>query len=137
MQRLRKGPLVDAAGTAELWLDGGHNPAAGAALAETLASLPDRPTYLICGMLSTKDVAGYLAPLAEHAKALYAVGIPGEAATLSPSDTAAAAEKVGLAACVSASVDAALAAVLAKEPHARVLICGSLYLAGAILRENA
>jgi len=60
MQRLQKGPLVETAGAAELWLDGGHNAAAGQALAAVLAGLPKRPTHLICGMLNTKDVSGYL-----------------------------------------------------------------------------
>jgi dihydrofolate synthase/folylpolyglutamate synthase len=64
MQRLKTGPLVEAAGDAELWLDGGHNAAAGIALADVLADLPKRPTHLICGMLNTKDVKGYMAPLA-------------------------------------------------------------------------
>ena len=136
MQRLRRGPLVEMAGEAEVWLDGGHNPAAGVALAETLARLHRRPTHLICGMLSTKDVAGYLAPLAAQAESLMAVEIPGETATLPAEDTAAAAESVGLASRMAGSVKEALADVVAREPNARVLICGSLYLAGAVLREN-
>ena len=136
MQRLREGPLVDRAKRAELWLDGGHNPAAGKALAETLEGLPKRPTHMICGMLSTKDVVGYLRPLAAHAETLHAVAIPGEAATLSAEDTAAAASDVGLETHVAASVSEALDAILSHTPDARVLICGSLYLAGAILREN-
>ena len=64
LQRLRRGPLVAAAGSAELWLDGGHNPAAGLALAEALGRLPPRPLHLVTGMLRTKDVAGFLRPLA-------------------------------------------------------------------------
>ena len=136
MQRLTEGPLVEAAPQAELWLDGGHNPAAGAALAETLARMPARPTHMICGMLSTKDVAGYLEPLAEQAESLHAVAIPGETATLPAEDTAEAARSVGLQAVVADSVADALADIVAAEPGARVLICGSLYLAGAILREN-
>ena len=136
MQRLKEGPLIDAAPQAELWLDGGHNPAAGAALAETLAGLPNRPTHMICGMLSTKDVAGYLEPLASQAATLHAVAIPGETATLPAEDTAEAARSVGLPATVASSVAEALARIVADEPQARVLICGSLYLAGVILREN-
>ncbi len=136
MQRLREGPLVERAKRAELWLDGGHNPAAGKALAETLEGLPKRPTHMICGMLSTKDVVGYLRPLAAHAETLHAVAIPGEAATLSAEDTAAAASDVGLESHVAASVSEALDDILSHTPDARVLICGSLYLAGAILREN-
>ncbi len=137
MQRLKTGPLVEQAPQAELWLDGGHNAAAGTALAEVLASLPERPTHLICGMLNTKDVTGYLAPLAQRADSLTAVSIPGEQNTLSADETAAAAAKVNLAATTADSVTDALAAITAQTPDARILICGSLYLAGNILRENA
>ncbi|MCC5987804.1 MAG: bifunctional folylpolyglutamate synthase/dihydrofolate synthase [Pararhodobacter sp.] len=136
MQRLREGPLVAAAPGAELWLDGGHNPAAGAAIAATLARLPARPTWAICGMLNTKDVAGFMAPLAGHLQGLMAVSIPGEAATLPAESTAAAAQAVGIEAGSAPSLAAALASITAREPVARVLICGSLYLAGAVLREN-
>ena len=136
MQRLKTGPLVESAPSAELWLDGGHNAAAGEALAALLGALPKRETHLICGMLNTKDVSGYLRPLATQAASLTAVSIPGEANTLSATDTAAAAKSVDLTALEAASVQAALDAILAKAPDARVLICGSLYLAGNILREN-
>ena len=137
MQRLERGPLLEAAPLSEIWLDGGHNPAAGAALAATLAELPKRPTYMICGMLSTKDVAGYLKPLAKYADELLAVAIPGESATLPPEDTRDAALSVGLSSKVAASVEEALEDIVTRDPSARVLICGSLYLAGAVLRENA
>lgn len=138
MQRLRSGALANLANAsgAELWLDGGHNPAAGAALALVLRSLPKRPTHMICGMLNTKDVDGYLAPLAEVAISLTGVSIPGEANTLPADQTAQAARHVGLAGRTADTVTEALQAILADDPHARVLICGSLYLAGAVLREN-
>lgn len=136
MQRLKTGPLVDSAGAAELWLDGGHNAAAGEALATLLGTLPKRETHLICGMLNTKDVSGYLRPLATQAESLTAVSIPGETSTLSAEETAAAATDVGLQAHEAASVQDALNHILASAPEARVLICGSLYLAGNILREN-
>ncbi len=136
MQRLLSGPLVEAAGSAEIWLDGGHNPAAGAALAEHLRSLPKRPTFMICGMLNTKDTGGYLRPMATVADGLYAVSIPGEKATLSAAATAAAAQAAGLPSHEAQSVGAAVNAIVTKVPHARILICGSLYLAGAVLREN-
>ncbi|WP_299665251.1 folylpolyglutamate synthase/dihydrofolate synthase family protein [uncultured Ruegeria sp.] len=137
MQRLKSGPLVDQAPQAELWLDGGHNAAAGIALADVLSSLPERPTHMICGMLNTKDVTGYLAPLAAKAESLTAISIPGEQNTLSAEETAAAAAKVHLTATTADSVADALAAITAQSPDARILICGSLYLAGNILRENA
>ncbi|MFN3208786.1 MAG: bifunctional folylpolyglutamate synthase/dihydrofolate synthase [Roseovarius sp.] len=136
MQRLSTGPLAEAAPQAELWLDGGHNPAAGRALAAHLASLPPRPTHLVCGMLNTKDISGYLSPLAGVAQSLTAISIPGEANTLPADATATAAANAGLPAGTAASARAAIEDIAAKDPTARILICGSLYLAGAILREN-
>ncbi|MBU3000167.1 bifunctional folylpolyglutamate synthase/dihydrofolate synthase [Roseovarius nubinhibens] len=136
MQRLSEGPLPALVPEAELWLDGGHNAAAGEALGRHLSRLPERPTYLICGMLNTKDVTGYLRPLGQVSEHLYAVSIPGEANTLSAEATAEAAQSVALGATVAASVQDALAQIAAKAPEARILICGSLYLAGHVLREN-
>ncbi|MBY5986740.1 bifunctional folylpolyglutamate synthase/dihydrofolate synthase [Roseovarius atlanticus] len=136
MQRLTTGPLAEAAPQAELWLDGGHNPAAGRALAAHLASLPPRPTHLVCGMLNTKDISGYLSPLAGVAQSLTAISIPGEANTLPADATATAAANAGLPSGTSPSARAAIEDIAAKDPTARILICGSLYLAGAILREN-
>jgi dihydrofolate synthase/folylpolyglutamate synthase len=136
MQRLT-GPIAEAHPGLELWLDGGHNTAAGEAIGATLATLSNaRPTFVICGMLNTKDVSGYMQPLAEHTSALYAVSIPGEAATLSAAQTAEAARCVGIEASTSDSVWDALDAIARDTPNARVLICGSLYLAGYVLREN-
>jgi dihydrofolate synthase/folylpolyglutamate synthase len=136
MQRLRTGPLPEMAPGIELWLDGGHNPAGGEALAATLARMPARDSFLICGMLNTKDVRGYMRPLTPHVAGLYAVSIPGEKNTLTAAETETAARDVGMAAEAAASVAEALAVILARNPAARVLICGSLYLAGTILREN-
>ncbi|WP_299937101.1 folylpolyglutamate synthase/dihydrofolate synthase family protein [uncultured Pelagimonas sp.] len=135
MQRLREGPLVEIAPDVELWLDGGHNPAAGEALAKHLAGLPERPTYLICGMLNTKDATGYMRPLAAQAQQLTAISIPGEANTLPADETAKMARSVGMTAETADDVTQALADIAASNPSARVLICGSLYLAGHVLRE--
>ena len=136
MQRLSHGPLFDIAPKAELWLDGGHNPAAGQAIAATLDRLSKRPTHLICGMLNTKDIAGYLRPMSKHADSLTAVSIPGEMNTLPAETTAGVASGVGMTACTADSVAEAMTEIAAKDPNARILICGSLYLAGNILREN-
>ena len=136
MQRLRHGPLVDAAPKVELWLDGGHNPAGGEAVAATLARMPARETHLICGMLNTKDVTGYMAPLAPQVTRLHAVSIPGEKNTLPAEVTRDAARAAGIDAVTAASVADAIGAIAASSPEARVLICGSLYLAGTVLREN-
>ncbi|MGR3465897.1 bifunctional folylpolyglutamate synthase/dihydrofolate synthase [Limimaricola sp.] len=137
MQRLARGPLVDLAGGAELWLDGGHNPAAGAALARSLCDMPGRPVHLICGMLNTKDIAGYLRPLAQVAHSLHAVSIPGEANTIPAADTARAARAAGFDPVAEADdVAQAVRDITARDPAARILICGSLYLAGQVLRDN-
>ncbi|WP_343080621.1 folylpolyglutamate synthase/dihydrofolate synthase family protein [Ostreiculturibacter nitratireducens] len=136
MQRLSHGPLVEAAGSAELWLDGGHNPAGGEAVAATLARMPKRPTHLVVGMLNTKDIGGYLRPLAAVADSLTAVSIPGEPNTLSAEDTQAHAAKTGIEAGTSDSVLDAVRMLAARDPGGRILICGSLYLAGGVLREN-
>ncbi|WP_238379760.1 bifunctional folylpolyglutamate synthase/dihydrofolate synthase [Celeribacter ethanolicus] len=136
MQRLKTGPLTDAAPDAELWLDGGHNPAAGEALALALDTLPERPTYMVCGMLNTKDIAGYLRPLQRHARELIAVSIPEAQATLPASETAAVARAEGFDAMEADSVPDAIAQIVAAHPQARILICGSLYLAGHILQTN-
>lgn len=136
MQRLRQGPLVDLAPGVELWLDGGHNPAGGEAIAATLAAMSARPTFAICGMLNTKDIGGYLRPLAPHLAELHAVSIPGEKNTLPAEVTAEAARKAGIVAAEAESVGAALAGIADRNPQARVLICGSLYLAGTVLKEN-
>ena len=136
MQRLRQGPLVDMAPGVELWLDGGHNPAAGEALAATLAAMPRRPTHAICGMLNTKDIGGFLRPMAAHLASLHAVSIPGEKNTLPAEVTQGAALAAGIRAEIAGSVAGALGAIAAADPRARVVICGSLYLAGAVLREN-
>ena len=136
MQRLRRGLLTDAAPDAELWLDGGHNPHAARAIAALLAGMPKRPTHLICGMLNTKDVTGYMEPLAQVAQSLHAISIPGQTATLSATETASAARKAGFTAHEADSVAAALSTITASDPQARILICGSLYLAGEILKQN-
>ena len=139
MQKLRSGPLVDMAQVsgAELWLDGGHNPAAGQALSKTLGQMPKRPVFLICGMLNTKDVQGYLRPLAGVSEHLTAIAIPGEQNTLPAKDTADAAKAVGFKTDIATDAVSALDQILDTCPNARVLICGSVYLAGHILREHA
>ena len=136
MQRLRTGPLPALVPDAQLWLDGGHNPAAGEALARHLSAMPPRPVHLVCGMLNTKDVAGYLRPLAAQAGRLTALSIPGEANTLPAAETARVAASVGMQSDTADTIEEALQRVAAETPQARVLICGSLYLAGEVLRKQ-
>ncbi|AUH62841.1 bifunctional folylpolyglutamate synthase/dihydrofolate synthase [Paracoccus zhejiangensis] len=137
MQRLKQGPLVEAAGpAAELWLDGGHNPAGGQAVAATLAAMPRRATWLVCGMLNTKDVTGYMRPLADQVDGLIAIPIPGEPNTLPAEATAQAAREAGIDARVGENAEAAIREIASTSSQSRILICGSLYLAGRVLREN-
>ena len=139
MQRLTRGPLAERLpeGVA-LWLDGGHNASAGEALAEVLAEMAPAETWLITGMLDTKAVEDYLRPLAPHAAGLMAVTIPETQAAVPAETLAARARIAGLTAEPAAGVNAAMDAILARAGSGplRILICGSLYLAGWVLREN-
>jgi len=117
----------------ELWLDGGHNPAAARMLAAGLAELPKRETVLVTGMLANRPPAAFLAELAGQAGALLAVPIPGEAKAHAPAVIVEAAQGAGLAATEAKSLEAALQTIARDHPGARVVICGSLYLAGAVL----
>lgn len=149
MQRLTRGPLVALAERfrgerAELWLDGGHNPHAAKALARTLADLDERsprPVILIVGMQERKDAHGFFEPFTDLVASVYTVTIPAgqphDAATL-----AQAARDAGLPAEPAENVETALRGAMdatgrSGEGMPRILICGSLYLAGHILRDHA
>jgi dihydrofolate synthase/folylpolyglutamate synthase len=136
LQLLRHGPLVEMMPGWELWLDGGHNPAAGTVLGPVVAEWRDRPLYLVVGMLNTKDSAGFLAPMAPAVQGLRAVTIPGEENALPAGAIVVAARSVGIAAEEASSVDEALRAIKSHGKAGRVLICGSLHFAGVILRDN-
>ncbi len=142
LQRLRSGPLVDRAPAgAEVWLDGAHNEAGGRVLSEAMADFEEagsRPLILICGTLSSKDTGAFLAHFKGLAREVVAVPIPGEHAARPAQQVADIAARVGLAARVAESVGAALDSLAAQAwPRPpRVLIAGSLYLAGAVLGEN-
>ncbi len=142
MQRLDSGPLPDLLSrNSELWLDGGHNPSAGIALAQTLADLEERapkPLYLICGMMGLKDATGFLSPFRGLVRHIVTVPIPGaHEAPFSPDALAEVANRIDLSAEAGADVETALKRieVLDAAPK-RVLICGSLYLAGHVLARQ-
>ena len=136
LQRLRRGPLVNSAGRHELWLDGGHNEAGGAALAAMARLWGERPLHLVFGMLNTHDAEAFLRHLAPHAASLGTVAIPGEANSRGAEDSAAAGRAVGIAALPYLSLAMAVEAAASHAPPGRILICGSLYLAGRVLAEN-
>lgn len=139
MQRLGPGPLLSKLGRdSELWLDGGHNPAAGLVLAETMADLEERsakPLFLIAGMMGQKDAAGFLGPFRGLVRGLVTVPIPGvHEAPFTPEALADVARRIGIDARPARDVEEAMGFVQAAAPAAkRVLICGSLYLAGHVL----
>ncbi|HKX08091.1 MAG TPA: bifunctional folylpolyglutamate synthase/dihydrofolate synthase, partial [Stellaceae bacterium] len=137
LQRLTRGPLsANLPPEVELWLDGGHNQAGGEVLAQHAATWRDRPLHLVFGMLTTHDARDFLRPLAREAADIGTVAIPGEANSRTAEDSAEAARAVGLVAEAYPSVAAAVASAAAKPTPSRILICGSLYLAGTVLAEN-
>lgn len=138
LQRLSRGPLPDLLPEGwELWLDGGHNPAAGRALAEQGRQWRGKPLHLVVGMMSAKDPIGFLKPLAPRVVRLRAVPILGASGSLPAEALADAAERLAIASAPADSVAEALRSLAGADPTpARVLICGSLYLAGTVLRDN-
>ncbi len=143
MQRLSRGPLPDMLPPRwELWLDGGHNEDAGQIIADMIGEWrkdDPKPVSLIFGMLNTKDPLAFLRHLAPVAEDLSAVAIPGDHASLSVEDMVGFARQAGLPAKGFESTTVALASVVKQHGLAprRVLICGSLYLAGTVLADNS
>jgi dihydrofolate synthase / folylpolyglutamate synthase len=142
MQRLTAGTLfLRAPQGGELWLDGGHNPDGGRAIAAALADLEERvsrPLVLIVGMLASKDCAGFLRNFSGLTRRIIAIPIEGQKNALSPDEIAGMARGVGIPAMTRSSIKAALDAVerLELDPPPRILITGSLYLAGEVLKQN-
>lgn len=145
LQRLTEGALVDCAPPgAEIWLDGGHNPGAGEVIAEAMAGYEEiqpRPLYLITGMINTKDPVGYFNAFTDLAIQVFTVPIRGTEVAIDPVVLAHAAFDAGLVAEPAASVGEALTAIVSRhDPEdvpPRILIGGSLYLAGNVLADNA
>jgi dihydrofolate synthase/folylpolyglutamate synthase len=147
LQRLHRGPLVEAAPKgAEVWLDGGHNPHGAEAVSRAMADMEEhgeRPLYLICGMLANKDALGYLRSFNGLARHVVTVAIPGEQNSLGAGALYDVARRAGLDAAPAEDLDDAMLQVTAwtrlddQETPPRILICGSLYLAGKVLAENS
>ena len=138
MQRLESGPLVKMANESEIWLDGGHNQAAGIAISNALEQLPKcRTNILICGMLKTKDLKAFLNPLFNSAKFLYGIRIQGEENSNSAETIVNQAREIGFSAFKTQKVSDAILQIIKAHPNSRIIICGSLFLAGKILQDNA
>ncbi|MEJ0063403.1 MAG: folylpolyglutamate synthase/dihydrofolate synthase family protein [Alphaproteobacteria bacterium] len=145
LQRLKSGPLIDLIPKNwELWLDGGHNDSAGEVLAIQAEDWKHRdgarpkPLFIVYGMLNSKNPQEFLAPLASHAAALRAVTIPGEPNSLTLRDAVAAAAAAGIHDPAPALDMRQAVQDLSRQSAAaaRLLICGSLHLAGEVLRHH-
>jgi dihydrofolate synthase/folylpolyglutamate synthase len=147
LQRLHKGPLVEHAPKgAEIWLDGGHNPHGAEAVSRAMADMEEhgeRPLYLICGMLANKDALRFLRAFDGLARHVVTVAIPGEANSLGAGALYDIARRVGIDSAPAEDLEDAMLQVTAwarldaPGPPPRILICGSLYLAGKVLSENS
>ncbi len=132
LQRLAGGLAIGLPPGWELWLDGGHNPGAATVLAAVLKGWTDRPAHLVIGMKQSKDARGFLQPLLDRADTVHAVAEPGQHLALPVEAIMQAGEGRVVA---GPTVAAAISAILAGNPTAgRILICGSLYLAGEVLK---
>ena len=144
LQRLANGRLAELAPEgAELWLDGGHNPGAGVVIAEAMAEQEERhprPLFLVSGMINTKDQAGYFHAFEGMARHVFTVPVTMSEAGVPADELAARATEAGLSAEPVASVENALKLLRDTwedaETPPRILIGGSLYLAGEVLAAN-
>ncbi len=146
MQRLTRGPLVDLAGSLlgeapEIWLDGGHNPHAGRAVARALADMEERnarPLMMIAGMQANKDAVGYFAPLVGIVSEIFAVAASNEGVA-SSEEVELAARSAGhvVKACATLEQAMRLACAHKENKPPRILIGGSLYLAGEVLKTHS
>ncbi|KQZ19434.1 bifunctional folylpolyglutamate synthase/dihydrofolate synthase [Mesorhizobium sp. Root552] len=144
MQKLTQGLLTELAPEgSEIWLDGGHNPGAGVVIAEALAEQEEknpRPLFLIAGMINTKDQSGYFHAFKGLVKHVYTVPVNFSESSVPNDELAIRATEAGLSAEPVSSVASALQLLREtwneNEMPPRILIGGSLYLAGSVLAEN-
>ncbi len=142
MHRLTKGRIIDSLpDDLEIWLDGGHNPAAGAQIAKTFANWNEkdpRRNYIIAGMLNTKDQGSFFNALKDVIESGFTVPIDDQVAATSAEELAELAANAGIHLIAQSSLKAAIDALKLQlnGRRCRLLITGSLYLAGQVLREN-
>jgi dihydrofolate synthase/folylpolyglutamate synthase len=136
MHCLEPGRLTSLAPDSEMWLDGGHNPAGAAAVAASFVELAERspkPLALVWGMLASKDAKAFIRSFRDIARLVVAVAIPGEPNAVPASELADIARSEGIAAQSAESIEVAVAKAAAVATRGRILITGSLYLAGRVL----
>ncbi len=138
LQRIRSGRLSRLAGAQiELWLDGGHNPAAGQVLADMASGWTDKPLDIVVAMMNTKDPAGFIRFLVPHVRNAVTLAIPGEKNSLTATETQDVLRSSGLQSQQADSIESAIGMLREKSRGpSRLLVCGSLYLAGRVLESN-
>ena len=119
----------------ELYLDGSHNPDAAVNINETIRTLPEKKLCIIIGMLNTKDPKEYIKQFSDI-ESIHTIGIPGEENTLSASSLKSIICDQHRNTHESENIESAVQDIVSKNPDARILICGSLYLAGQVLKNN-
>lgn len=135
LQRLQSGIINHLVPNSDVWLDGGHNPSAGAALAAFLSTLPKQHTDLVCAIGTTKDWANYIKPLLNTIDGtVYCVPIGDEYASYAPYAMADIVTVLGGHACTHQHFVQALLDCRDNAPNGRIVLCGSLYFAAQVLR---
>jgi dihydrofolate synthase / folylpolyglutamate synthase len=141
MQRLTNGHLNELIPIdTELWLDGGHNGPAGVVLAQTLKDLNaknPKPLIMIWGMLNTKHPGAFVANFKGIAERVITIAIPGEINTIAAEELASVAKQSGVSSAAATSLEKALEQAALLHPAPRIVICGSLYLAGHVLAAQS
>ena len=148
LQRLKEGPIISALGSEgkeapDVWIDGGHNPAAAGVVAQAMADLDERvsrPLFVVVGMLSNKDADGFFQPFEGLARRVYGVPMVGGHTGHEATDLAMAASRYGIGAGIASNVLDAISQIMADMEEGevpRILITGSLYLIGDVLRNNS
>jgi dihydrofolate synthase / folylpolyglutamate synthase len=134
LQRLHNGGLSrQLPDGGELWLDGGHNADAGVVLSHAIKAMPTKPLVVIWGMLNTKDATQFFQPLAAMAQQVFTLSIPGEPNAIPADVLAETVRGLGTKADAVSDLTEAIRQASSLKPAARILICGSLYLAGHVL----
>jgi len=143
LEKLREGKITQKFGSdADIWIDGGHNPSAGEAIAAELLrrnGQTKRKIILICGMINTKEPLGYFHPFAKLDAEIITVPVAMSEAGIAPQALSAIARDAGLRASASPSLSDGIEYAISQstgEAHAMVLFCGSLYMVGEVLAMN-
>lgn len=137
LQNLGQGHLRKCVNSnSEIWLDGAHNGPAGVVLAQALRAMPQRETVMVLGMLNTKHASVFLESFKGVVSHIYTVTIPEEVNAIPAIELAHVATEIGIAATAAASIQNALEQTSKLKPAPRIIICGSLYLAGHVLAAH-